>query len=315
MKQLASMPILLLGMLCSPVATQAVDLDTVHERVNGGTVGVMGGSIGGTYAQLIQDLSYVLADGYDMRVVPMIASEGSVRRTEDLLYLKGVDVAVVQSDVLDFYRKEQLYPDIEQHIRYIAPLFNEEIHIVAKRGIGSIYDLSNRQVSFGPRGSGSFMTASNIFDNLGIQVQVVNLPFEVGLDKLRQGDIDAWIRVAGKPVSQLEDIKWEDGLHLLAIPGDRIQGAYHAASFTARDYPQFIAPANQVQSLAVTAVMAAYNFAADHPRRRKIERFVRRFREKFPELLQSEYHPKWQETDLEAEVPGWQRFSLITDER
>lgn len=85
--------------LVSPAIAQ--NADDNRERVNQGTVAVLGGSITGTYSQLVWDMSTLFDDGYDLRVLPVLG-KGSLRATEDLLYLKGIDVALVQSDVLDF---------------------------------------------------------------------------------------------------------------------------------------------------------------------------------------------------------------------
>ena len=57
-----------------------------------------------------------------------------------------------------------------------------------------------------------------------------------------------------------------------------------------------------MQTIAVSAVLAAYNWPADHPRRAKLTRFIDRFYANFDRLLEPPFHPKWQEVDLKAEV-------------
>ena len=64
-----------------------------------------------------------------------------------------------------------------------------------------------------------------------------------------------------------------------------------------------------MQTIAVSAVLAAYNWPADHPRRAKLTRFIDRFYANFDRLLEPPFHPKWKEVDLKAEVPGWQRIA------
>jgi uncharacterized protein len=64
-----------------------------------------------------------------------------------------------------------------------------------------------------------------------------------------------------------------------------------------------------VLTVAVSAVLAAYNWPDGHPRRDKLNRFIRRFTANFDTLLKPPFHPKWQEIDLTAEVPGWQRIT------
>ena len=63
------------------------------------TIGIMTGSIEGTSLRMVNDMAVELNDGPNLRIVPMVG-ESSIRNVSDLSYLKGVDVAVVQSDVL-----------------------------------------------------------------------------------------------------------------------------------------------------------------------------------------------------------------------
>ena len=66
-------------------------------------------------------------------------------------------------------------------------------------------------------------------------------------------------------------------------------------------------------TVAVSAVLAAYNWPADHPRRHKLNRFIQRFSENFSVLLNPPFHPKWKDINLAATVPGWNRFSIAEE--
>jgi TRAP transporter TAXI family solute receptor len=260
----------------------------------------------GTYIRIAADLANLLDDGYEVRVLPIIG-KGSVRNIEDLLLLRGIDIAIVQSDVLDFYQRADLVTNIEGKINYIAKLYNEEVHVLAKSEYRTIDDLAGKQVNFGTEGSGTFMTASIVFDSLGIDVDVTTDPEPIALEKLRAGEIDALVFVGGKPVKLVEEVGREEGVHLLAIPPERIEGAYLPSELTADAYPDLIDPGDTVETVAVGAVLAAYNWPQDHPRRRKLDRFIQRFFADFDHLLEPPFHPKWREVDLSAQVPGWRR--------
>jgi hypothetical protein len=54
--------------------------------------------------------------------------------------------------------------------------------------------------------------------------------------------------------------------------------------------------------------MAVFNWRKGTSRYNKLNRFVEAFFRRFDEFLQSPRHPKWQEVNLAAEVPGWKRF-------
>ncbi len=308
-------PLFLLGLLAllwsGAAQAQSVDLRKQMELVNAGTVGIISGGVTGTYVRFASDLSNALDDGYEHRVLAVLG-KGSVRNIEDLLMLRGIDIAIVQSDVLDFYRDSMLFPNVEKKIAYITKLYNEEVHLLARKEIARAADLEGRKVNFGTQGSGTFMTASIIFDELGIAVDATTFSEPIALDKLRGGEIAALVFVGGKPVTLLREIAGEDDLALLPIPAERIKGAYLPTSLTAESYPNLIAAGEEVPTVAVGAVMAAYSWPESHPRSAKVRRFVQRFFEKFDTFQTSPFHPKWKEVDLRSEVPGWKRFDAAS---
>ena len=296
-------------MLSAATLSPAVGQDVYQQRdaVNSGTVGIISGGITGTYVRIASDLSNALDNGYDNRVL-VVLGKGSIRNLEDLLLLKGIDIAIVQSDVLDFYRTAGIYPNIDNRVRYITKLYNEEVHLLARSDVADIQALTGRKVNFGTQGSGTFMTSSVIFDALNIDVEVTTFPEPIALEKLRQGEIDALVFVGGKPLSLVSQVTEDDHLKLLSVPLESIKGAYLPASFQTADYPQLIADGTEVQTVAVGSVMAVYNWPPDNDRYRKVSQFVNLFFDDFDTFLQAPYHPKWHEVDLRAEVPGWQRF-------
>ena len=293
-------------------AGYAQDLTLQRDRVNAGTVGIISGGVTGTYIRIASDLSNALDDGYEHRVLAILG-KGSIRNIEDLLLLRGIDIAIVQSDVLDFYRNSGLYAGIEDRVHYITKLYNEEVHLLARSDFAQVGDLSGRKVNFGTQGSGTFMTASIIFDSLNIDAEVTTFPEPLALEKLRQGEIDALVFVGGRPLNLLLQVTKDDNLRLLSIPPDQVEGAYIATALNDTDYPELIDADAAVPTVAVGAVMAAYNWPADHPRHAKVKRFVDRFFTSFPAFQQAPYHPKWQEVDLRVELPAWQRFDPAED--
>jgi TRAP transporter TAXI family solute receptor len=301
---------LLVLWICGPraEALRAADIEAQRDLVNGGVVGLVSGGVTGTYVRIAADLANALDDGYELRILPIIG-KGSVRNIEDLLLLRGIDLAIVQSDVLDFYKRAELVPNIEAKIRYVAKLYNEEVHVLAKSENGTIDDLAGKAVNFGTEGSGTFMTASIIFEDLGIDVDVRNDPEPIALERLRAGEIDAMVFVGGKPVEFIGQVDREEQLRLMAIPPERIEAAYLPSELTADAYPRLVDPGAPVQTVAVSAVLAAYNWPGGHPRREKVMRFVQSLFASFDELLEPPFHPKWQEINLSAEVPGWQRMT------
>jgi uncharacterized protein len=304
---------MLAAALQGAVASQAADIPKQRDLVNAATVGIISGGIAGTYVRIASDLADAFDRGYELRVVPVIG-KGSVRNIEDLLLLKGIDIAIVQSDVLDFYKRTNLYPGIEHKIAYITKLYNEEVHLLARSELASVDDLRGRRVNFGTEGSGTFMTAGIIFDELAIEVEPTTFPEPEALAKLRAGDIDALVFVGGQPLALLTQIEAGSGLKLLPIPADRVHAAYLPATLTAASYPKLLAADQSVPTLAVGAVMAAYDWPTDSPRGAKVERFVDHFFAEFERLKQAPYHAKWQEVDIRAQLPGWRRLGAASTE-
>lgn len=279
-----------------------------RELVNKATVTVLGGSLTGTYSRLVSDMAAVFNDGYDFRIVPVVG-QGSMKGVEDLLFLDGVDVALLQSDVLDFFAARNVYPDLQESLRYITVLYNEEIHLVARDGIKTVHDLAGKKVSFGPASSGTFLTASVVFNRLGIDVQVAEYSNDEALDRLKRGDIDAMVRVVGAPTRLLQGVTPADGLHIVTLPV--VKGAYFPATLTHEQYPGLIPPGQSVKTAAVGALMATYNWPKGHPRRVRVQNLVDRLNERMPELRKAPHHKKWRQVRLEKELPGWIRWDSL----
>src|SRR5262245_58952089 len=126
----------------------------IKQRKNNWTVGIAGGLIDGTYMRFADELGKVLDDGDNLRVLPMV-SYGASSNLEDLIYLRGVDLAITQSDVFEHFRTERKTPNLQNRVHYILRLPVSEMHVLAKTDIRSIEDLRGKKVNFGPAGSGS----------------------------------------------------------------------------------------------------------------------------------------------------------------
>jgi hypothetical protein len=93
------------------------------------------------------ELGKVLDDGDNLRILPMV-SYGAASNLDDLLYLRGVDLAVTQSDVFEYFRTERKTPNLQNRVHYMLRLPIAELHILAKtdiRSSGSI--LAQREVA------------------------------------------------------------------------------------------------------------------------------------------------------------------------
>ncbi len=278
-------------------------------RVNGGRVGIISGGIGGTYIRIATDLASVLDDGDRIRVLPMMG-KGSVQNITDILFLKGVDIGIVQSDVLSFMKRQAVHRNIEARIQYITKLYNEEFHLVSSSRVTNVKELAGKKVNFGVKGSGTDMTAQTVFSSLGVKVVPVHFDQALALEKIKQGEIAATVYVAGKPARAISGLKSKSGLRLLPVPyGGKLQETYLPARLTAEDYPGLVKKGDAVDTIAVGAVMAVFNWRPGSTRHARVVKFIDAFFSKFETFQKAPRHPKWREVNLAAKLPGWTRIA------
>src|SRR6185369_326995 len=131
------------------------------------------------------------------------------------------------------------------------------------------------------------------------------------MEKLKKGDLDAVIVVGGKPYVSVTTFNNDGRFHLAAVDYSKaLQSDYLPATLTSKDYPNLIPDGETVDTIAVPSVLAAYNWAPNTERSRKLALFVDAFFTKFATLQDPPFHPKWKEVSLAAPLAGWDRLPL-----
>lgn len=296
----------------------AVAQQQFRDAANKTTLGIISGNVKGTYARFAYDMSSILDEDDVLRVVPMLG-RGSIQNMSDLLWLKGVDMAIVQSDVLAHYARDGAagVQNIRSVVRYITKLYNEEIHVLATEGIDSLEQLNGKKIAIGSRGSGTTMTSLMLLDSWNIDAETVNLSSIETIAQLKSGDIDAAFMVSGKPTSTLKDVVADDKIHLIPVELTPELGelGYIGSNLESTDYPGIVSPDNPVDTIAVGAVLAVYNWKSDHDKYRRLSLFSKRLLEQIEEVKKNTdkdggpYHPKWVQVDVAAKIPSWTRFA------
>ena len=281
-------------------------------RANAGTLGVISGGADGTYIRIAADLANVL-DGENLRVLPMIG-RGSLQNLRDIMFLRGVDIGIVQMDAREQLRAENLQNDAVRRLRFITRLYNEEVHIIADRAITDIRQLDGKKVNVDKAGSGTNLTSRLIFDKLGIKPEMTTFDQASSYAKLKSGEIQAAVYVAGRPVRAIAEFQTDGRFHLLPIPFEgEIAESYFPARLANADYPQLVDKDKPVETLAVGSLLAVFNWPENSDRYNRVRRFVDAFFSRFDEFLQPGRHPKWKEVNLAADVPGWERVKPAQD--
>jgi TRAP transporter TAXI family solute receptor len=277
------------------------------------TLGLMTSGVDSTSLQMAADLGRVVNDGPNLRIVPM-AGESSIQNVMDLLYLKGVDLAVVQSDVLAQLKRTKRLPGLEERLQYITKLHSEEFHVLARMKYLCLADLSGRKVNFGLEGSGTALTAEAVFGARQVKVQPQYMDHATAIEKLKSGEIDATVIVSGKPSAAFTKVRYTDRVHFLDVEFDEtLQKDYLPAIMTHDDYPDLIATNETVGTIAVSAVLAVANVKAGTEQHRKVSRFVESFFDNLEKLRQPTRHAKWQEVSPALPLTGWVRFSTAQE--
>src|SRR5438132_6309581 len=264
-------------------------------RKNNWTVGVAGGQLSGTYMTFANELAQVLDDGDNLRVIPIV-TYGAASNLDDLLYLRYVDVAVTQADVFEYFRTQRKISNLESRVNYIIRLPVSEMHVLARNEIQTLEDLRGKKVSFGPAGSASSLTGTIVFQRLGVQVEQVLYDNPTAMQKLKSGELAALVRVIGKPIEFFTKIPANSGLHLVPIPFSKTFADYYTlGEFTGADYPTLVPEGGTTDTLAVPAVLAAFNWAKNTERYRRVQRFTEALFTKWDKFRQPPRHPKWRD--------------------
>src|SRR5262245_18964169 len=77
--------------------------ETPKTRMNDWTVGLAGGLLEGAPIRLAAEIARVVDDESSMHVL-RIVTRGATENLNSLLYLRGVDMAIINSDALDEYK-------------------------------------------------------------------------------------------------------------------------------------------------------------------------------------------------------------------
>jgi uncharacterized protein len=271
-------------------------------------IGMITGGEKGTYYQFGLDLQKLVKPaGINLSVH---TSKGSVENIFAVYQRPGVQLGVVQSDVLAFVARLQTDPvltRIAKKTRMVFPLYNEEVHLLGRKGITDFDDLAGRKVAVGREGSGTYLTARLLFKLSEVApAEMVYIDTSEALAELKAGRIDAMFYVAGFPVKLLkDDVSDRDQLALVPITNKSVLEFYPQAEIPANTYAWQSTP---VVTAAVKAVLISFDY------RRKdcdnIGRFAQIVSTRL-ETLRSTGHAKWKAVDLNYPLRGWEQYDCV----
>ena len=279
-----------------------------QEKINAWTVGLAAGLIEGAPLRLASEIARVVDDGANLHVLPIV-TRGPTENLNSLLYLRGVDLAIINSDSMEEYRIQ--LPEVRQHVNYLLNLFPSELHVFVRPEIQNLQDLAGKKVNFNTLGTAAAYSGPLIFSRLGIDIDKTFNPHPVALQQMRKGenDVAAVVFITSKPVDAFLRGQWEPGFKFLPVTYDaRFEDYYLPASLEAVEYPNLIKTGERIPTIAVPTALVSYNWPVGSNRYQRVARFTDHLFSRIDKLQVAGFDAKWKTINLGATVPGLVRF-------
>jgi TRAP-type uncharacterized transport system substrate-binding protein len=281
------------------------------EKMNAWTVGLAGGLLEGAPLRLAAEMARVVDDGPNLHLLPIV-TRGATENLNSLLYLRGVDTAIINSDALEEYKIQ--VPEIRRRITYLLNLFPSELHVFVRPEIANLQDLAGKKVNFNTQGTAAAYSGPLIFSRLGINIEKTFIPHQVALEQMRNGDMAAVVFITSKPVDAFVRGRWDPGYKFLPVNYEsKFEDYYLPATLEASEYPNLIKPGERVSTIAVPTALVAFNWPAQSNRYQRVARFTQYLFSRIDRLQGPGFDPKWKSINLAATVPGLTRFTAAQE--
>ncbi len=294
--------------LDSDLLARYPSVEEARAAANQGVVTMFTGTEGDTSTRVAAELASAL-QAAESGVRLLSTNGGGIgRNLTDLLYLKGVDTALVRADALNYAQDQAVYPTVQNQVNYISEMFSEEVHLLVGSEIADLNDLNGRRINLGASGSGTDITGSVILSKLGLSAEPTFFEPRAAIEKLKQGEIQGAFFVGGKPMPLLQQINDNSGLKLLSLPTVDYFDSYRFADIYGYDYPNLMTAGEVVPTIAVRTALLTYAWSPNSVRYEALSTLTSALFENLLALHEPGYHQKWREVDPTAEFGPWRRF-------
>jgi TRAP transporter TAXI family solute receptor len=279
----------------------------------------------GTYYAIGQDLAkYVAPDaGIELEVLP---TDGSAANIKHLRYDPGVKFAIVQADVYQAFIDRAAQGNREAAamigaLRVILPLYNTEIHYVARANspMNYLHDIRDAKINGGLVGSGAAFITHTLYRMMfGKPIPEANDSFlsnaEALVKLISDESVDVVVVAAGQPAPLIANMRPEAQKFIKLLKFDPAHPSskapltiYTHSVVRAESYPNLLK--ENFTTVAVGAYLVTYNFSGTDTAN-YVARFARALCTNFA-TLQAKGHPKWREVSLALPKlpPGWTYYS------
>jgi len=312
--------------LLLPIATAAMWLVMVSaggeaqdrpQPTKSGAITILTDSISdpsGPATLAVYDLAEQLARDAKIRVLP-VAGLGAVANVRDLLSLRSIDIAVLNSDILAFLDQTGEFPSARRRLRYLAHLYDQHVYILARRNFNALQDLRGRRLIVGSRHGGSRITATTLFNLQNIDVTLEGLDHETLLDDVRIGDFDGALLLSSELARLRLSAQMRRDFHLLPVAlTPALQETYRPALIEGQA-TLGLAEAAKVETIAVSTLLVARAtnlLRSDSP---DVRAFINAFYAALPELRRQSPTSIWRRADINSLSPGWTRHPAAEPKR
>lgn len=255
----------------------------------------------------IGEIARAFASAGLQRILP-VRGLGPIANMKDLLHMRGIDMAVVNADILAYARATGDLRGIDTRLSAVTKLYDKTVFLVAAADVAGVADLANQRVLVPGADSDSFVTARALFSELAVPAEVTGLPLGEAIGELANGKAKALLLTLEEDDETLATLPPGKGLHLLSIPeGPGLAKIYGRRSLSPDD-ANGLAPAAGVSTVTVASLLATFNWRPTHARFAPVLQFVRSLPKVVDQLRTTDAKGFWRGLDGRAELPGWQRY-------
>lgn len=278
----------------------------------------------GTYFAIGNDLAKFVAPDATIDL-EVLATAGSAANLKHLRYDPGVKLAIVQADVYQAFVDRTAAGNaaaraIIAPLRVILPLYNTEIHYIARADspMNYLHEIENAKINGGIVGSGAALITHNLYRMMfNKPMPEANASFLTNQQALVNliGDksVDVVVVAAGQPAPLITNMKPEAQKYIKLLkfdpahPTSKLPLTVYAQSIVrAASYPNLLK--DNFTTISVGALLVTFNFE-DQFTAGNLVRFARSMCQNFA-TLQAKGHPKWREVSLSFPQlgPGWNYY-------
>jgi ABC-type amino acid transport substrate-binding protein len=278
-----------------------------------GSVTILTDGIAEPNSRVTRAINELAKDIDNVRVLP-IAGHGAAANVRDLIQLRGVDLAVLNSDIFLFLDQTRQSPAARDHIRYVTHIYNQKVYLLARKEFNTIKDFRGRKLGVLSSGGGSHTTATTLFGLLNIDVALHALGTDASLDDATLERLDGVLLLSDELARVRLSAQARQDLRVLPIGlTPAMRSAYRSAVIEPQELPGFPIAAN-TETIAVSTLLAVYNWRPSQARFADVSKFSTGLFSALARLRQNS-GSVWRQADISAQIEGWPRHSAAQPSR